>query len=290
MPIAVPYAIIVTLILCDLFGTGFLFSVTEQNVYHRGSLIIIQYITLLYYYSLSLLVALTAGKQNNHARFFPVHIFVFPCIIGTLIQIFNYGLAVGWLFVSIAFQFIQSYLFNQNSFIDDLTGLYNRKYYNCVTDKLAKSKKQKNIAGVMMDVDQFKSINDELSHSVGDDAIKSIGKLLTEITSRKTMAFRYAGDEFIIISTDVKERDVICMMEAFATKVESFNNSAGKPYKLSLSMGYALCDTVSFKPNVFLHQMDKKMYEAKTQYYAENNIPRTPHYVTIDLSSTESEG
>ena len=76
LPIAVPYAIIVTLILCDLFGAGFIFSVTEQNVYHRGSLIIIQYITLLYYYSLSLLVALTAEKQNNHARFFPVHIFV----------------------------------------------------------------------------------------------------------------------------------------------------------------------------------------------------------------------
>ena len=73
--------------------------------------------------------------------------------------------------------------------------------------KLTGSKKSKLVIGIMMDVNHFKSINDRFGHTTGDDAIRELGRLISEITTERDMAFRYAGDEFIIISTADQTQD-----------------------------------------------------------------------------------
>lgn len=274
LPVLLPYAVIILMVMCDLCGAGLIFSVNEQNVYQRGDLVILPYIVLLYDYFISIALALFAVKRNNHVRFFPIHYFVIPCFIGTVVQHFNYGLSTGWLCVSLAFQFIQMHLYNQNAFVDDLSGLYNRKYYDCVIDKLASSKRKRTVAGIMMDIDRFKSINDEFGHSEGDDAIRNLGKLLSDITSEHTMAFRHAGDEFIVLVVDEDESYVKKFLDSFYSRIEAFNGSSQKPYKLELSVGYTICDAPGLDKNLFLHKMDRKMYEQKAAHYAEKNIDR----------------
>lgn len=272
--VVAPPALIAVLIVCDLFGTGFIFSISEENVYCRGSLVMLSYLVLFYEYGVSLILAILAVKRNNHVRFFPILYFVIPCVVGTVVQVLCYGLSVGWFCVGLAFTFVQMQLNNQNAFVDDLSGLYNRKYYHYVIGKLLGSKKNQTIYGIMMDVNDFKSINDRFGHSAGDDAIRSLGRLISEVTTEQDMAFRHAGDEFIIIGAAEDETHVEQLMDALTRKTEHFNETAGKPYKLSLASGYTLCKTAQLDSDSFLHQMDLKMYEAKSAYYSQEGKER----------------
>lgn len=267
--VAIPYALIVVLVICDLFGAGMIFSITEQNVYVRGKLVLLSYAVLFYEYLVSVILSVRAVKKNNHVRFFPILHFVLPCVAGTVIQGMNYGLSMGWFCVSLAFLFVQMQLNNQNAFVDDLSGLYNRKYYHYVIGKMTGVRKNQYVSGIMMDVNDFKSINDQFGHTVGDDAIRNLGRIISSVTTERDMAFRLAGDEFIIISTVKDDGYAEQLMDALMGAVEKFNETSGKPYKLSLAVGHTLCNAMEMDSDRFLHQMDQKMYEAKSQYYVQ---------------------
>ena len=268
LPLTAPVVLIAVLLVCDWFGTNFIFSISAQNVYHRGKLAFLPYLFVFGDYCASLWLAIRAVKQNNHVRFFPVHYFMIPCVLGTVVQSLRYGLSLGWFCASLAFLFVQLHLYNRNAFVDDLSGLYNRKYYDCVIHKLASSRKKEVISGIMLDINQFKVINDRFGHSMGDDAIQNLGRILSEITTERDIAFRQAGDEFIIVSIGASEQDVKRLMELLTHKVEAFNASSGKPYRLSLAMGYTMLDADQFDPDTFLHRMDIQMYRAKDLFYA----------------------
>ena len=268
LPVAVPVALIAALLVCDLFGAGFIFSISERNVYQRGALVALTYLAVFADYGISLAMAIAAVRRNNHVRFFPVPYFVVPCVLGTVVQSLRYGLSVGWFCVSLAFLFVQLHLYNENAFVDDMSGLYNRKYYDCVIRKLASSRKRGIVSGIMLDVNQFKDINDRFGHSAGDDAIRNLGRILSEITTERNIAFRQAGDEFVIISIGAGKQEAEQLMELLTQKVEAFNASSGKPYRLSLAMGYTIWDEEKFDPDAFLHRMDMQMYMSKDLYYA----------------------
>ena len=268
LPVAVPVALIAVLLVCDLFGAGFIFSISERNVYQRGALVALTYLAVFADYGISLAMAIAAVRRNNHVRFFPVPYFVVPCVLGTVVQSLRYGLSVGWFCVSLAFLFVQLHLYNENAFVDDMSGLYNRKYYDCVIRKLASSRKRGIVSGIMLDVNQFKDINDRFGHSAGDDAIRNLGRILSEITTERNIAFRQAGDEFVIISIGAGKQEAEQLMELLTQKVEAFNASSGKPYRLSLAMGYTIWDEEKFDPDAFLHRMDMQMYMSKDLYYA----------------------
>ena len=151
-----------------------------------------------------------------------------------MVQALRYGLSAGWFSVSLALMFVQMQLNNQNAFVDDLSGLYNRKYYQYVISKLTCSKKSKLVIGIMMDVNHFKSINDQFGHTIGDDAIRELGRLISEITTERDMAFRYAGDEFIIISTADQTQDAEQLVDALLQKTAEFNAASRKPYQKNL--------------------------------------------------------
>ena len=267
LPVAVPVALIAVLLVCDLFGAGFIFSISERNVYQRGTLVTLTYLIVFSDYCISLAMAIAAVRRNNHVRFFPVPYFVVPCVLGTVVQSLRYGLSVGWFCVSLAFLFVQLHLYNENAFVDDMSGLYNRKYYDCVIRKLASSRKRGVISGIMLDVNRFKDINDRFGHSVGDDAIRNLGRILSEITTERNIAFRQAGDEFIILSIGASEQDVQQLMELLNHKLEAFNASGGKPYRLSLAMGYTIWEEEAFDPDTFLHRMDIQMYKSKKRFH-----------------------
>ena len=268
LPVAAPVALVAVLLICDLFGAGFIFSISDGNVYSRGTVVILTYLAVFADYGISLGMAIAAVRRNNHVRFFPVPYFVVPCVLGTVVQSLRYGLSVGWFCVSLAFLFVQLHLYNENAFVDELSGLYNRKYYDCVIRKLAASRKRGVISGIMLDVNQFKDINDRFGHSAGDDAIRNLGRILSEITTERNIAFRQAGDEFVIISIGAGKQEAEQLMELLTQKVEAFNASSGKPYRLSLAMGYTIWDEEKFNPDAFLHRMDMQMYMSKDLYYA----------------------
>jgi len=269
--LSIPYVALIVLIVCDFFGTGIIFSINEQNVYQRGELVILTFAFVFCCYFITLVLAIFAVKRNGHIRFFPVHYFVIPSLLGTLVQGMFYGLSAGWLCLSIALLFVQLHISNQNAYEDELSGLYNRKYFVWMVEKLTGSKKDHTIGAIMMDIDRFKSINDEFGHSVGDDAIRSIGWILMNIVTDNTVAFRVGGDEFVILLMDGTEADMEQLCSTINERVSEFNKTEGKPYLLSVSMGYSTSQTVGTSLDHFFHQLDQKMYEQKALRYAKKD-------------------
>lgn len=274
IPTGIPCLFVAILTMFDLLGAGNIFYITEQNVYIRGSFMAVPYIVLFFYYCYSVVLSTAAVKRRGCYQFFSVVYFALPCIVGTIVQGMFYGLSVGWLGVSLAFFFVQMQLQNMNASVDHLSGLYNRRYYNYFVNKVVSSRKKRVISGVMIDVNHFKSINDQFGHTTGDDAIQSLGTILSEVTTEKNTVFRLSGDEFVILSVDLQEDETTKLIDDLHRQIEAFNQSSGKPYKLSLAVGYSICETSKLNSDDFLHQMDSKMYAAKAAYYSQNDNNR----------------
>ena len=87
----IPVAVVFVLVVSSLFGSGLLFSISEDNVYRRGSLVGVSYISLFSYYAYSLYLSRISRKAGLQIQFFPVLYFVIPCILGTILRAFSTG-------------------------------------------------------------------------------------------------------------------------------------------------------------------------------------------------------
>lgn len=262
--LGLPFAAVMILLLADLFGAGLIFTISPENVYSREFLAPLVYLALFFYYAYSIMVVFRCRKRGLHVQFFPVLYFVVPCVVGTVIQGLFYGITVGWLMVSVAFVFVQLNLQNENTFIDGLSGLYNRKYLGYLFNRLEHGHYE-NVYGIMMDVNEFKKINDTCGHVAGDDTIRYIGALLLESIPTGSMALRIGGDEFIVLLTDSSPEKAEEMRQRILGHVNDFNQKGDKPYTLSVSTGsahYTGGDT-----EAFLADMDRQLYQCKERYY-----------------------
>ena len=212
-------------------------------------------------------------RKGLDIKFFPVYYFVIPCITGTLIQGFFYGITAGWTSVAIAFIFVYIQVQSMNAYVDSLSGLYNRRYMDHILSTF-KKRGQQNVYGIMIDVNDFKSINDHYGHFQGDNAIRIIGEILTKSLDEHCLAIRYAGDEFIFLMQSDSETDVKLMIRKIEDDIDEWNQTGKVPFQLSLAMGYSQFDTVSTDIEKFLSDMDKEMYLAKKNYYQQIGIDR----------------
>ena len=252
------------LMVANLFGNGIFFDVSDANVYTRGELTPILYVTVLIYFTESICAAYLAKHKGNSAEFFPVYYFVIPCLIGIVAQVMFYGISTGWASIAVGFVFVSLQLQTFNSFVDDMSGLFNRKYFNVYMEKLRKSKRT-DIYGIMLDVNNFKKINDDYGHYVGDGAIRSIGKILSESVPKNAVPMRMAGDEFMVLIVGGTESSAAELKKNVLENIDRFNRTTDRPYKLSLAIGTARFKGESLKE--FLLNIDRDMYSDKKEYY-----------------------
>lgn len=115
---------------------------------------------------------------------------------------------------------------------------------------------------VSLDMDGLKIINDKYGHLEGDEALCVVAQMLEEAVGTKGTAARIGGDEYLLcldVDTDAQVRE---MISSVREKIADFNATAGKPWELDVSAGYAFCrrgSTVLFT----MQQADKNMYQEK---------------------------
>ena len=114
----------------------------------------------------------------------------------------------------------------------------------------------------MLDLDAFKIINDTFGHSVGDQALKDVGKLLKDV-SAGGFAARYAGDEFIIIKKTTGEEELERMMDEIRSRTQEFNGLNQRVYQITFSMGADIYKPKEDSVDDFLKRIDDRMYEEK---------------------------
>ena len=264
-PVMFPWVVEVIMVLCNLFGTGIMFKISEENIYQRAAGALIGYISLIIYFAYSIYLVHQSKKQGINLNFFPVIYFVGPCFAGVLIQFLFYGITSSWVLVAVALIFVQMQSYAENLYIDELSGLYNRRYLNAVLSE-RKITSRKSLHGIMMDVNDFKYINDNFGHSMGDKAICTLGNILFRSIPDGGMAIRYAGDEFIVLLSGVDTESVLVTMDEINHNLSQFNESKIEPFTLSVSMGYAEFGEGD-DTEAFLMHMDEKMYEEKRKYH-----------------------
>jgi diguanylate cyclase (GGDEF)-like protein len=148
---------------------------------------------------------------------------------------------------------------------DSLTKLFNRRY---LEERLALEFQRASKAGTplpvaMIDIDDFKQINDSFSHQVGDDVLRAIGVLMGQALRPSDIAARYGGEEFAIVLAGVTPERALQICERLRKSVEDHDWKSIHPLlTVSISVGLASDTTVSSHEKL-LSLADEKMYQAK---------------------------
>ncbi|WP_419021138.1 GGDEF domain-containing protein [Holdemanella sp.] len=261
--LAIPLIIATILIIINLLGTGIIFDISKENVYTRGPMNFILYIFVFVYYIESIYTVHKAKYDSILVEFFPIYYFIIPCMIGTMIQGFFFGVSTIWLCVAIAFIIVYIEIQISISFIDDLSGLYNRKYMNHYLNKL-QNDKPKHVYGFLMDINDFKAINDTYGHLKGDYALIQFGKILQHSIDKDSVAIRMGGDEFVIFAKLKSDEEALALKKQIKYNVRQFNLKSKEPFHLSFSIGIAKYNGKNI--DAFLSAMDDSMYEAKNMH------------------------
>lgn len=262
--IGLPAAAIVLMSLLNLFSDVF-FTISAENVYSRTSLVPLTYLCSYGYLLYGMTLVYGRKNQGRKYLFLPVMVFMIPIMIGSLCQFFFYGLSLVWVSVAVAVVSLYINIQNEDAYVDALTGLYNRLYLNRHLREIRPGKGQC-LAGIMLDIDHFKSINDTYGHAMGDQALQDVGRLLYRVAdSHQAIAVRFAGDEFILLRSVSDRSEVEEMGHALRKAAEEFNNRKQRPYTLAFSMGIALFQEGAESLDEFISSMDTAMYQDKHQ-------------------------
>ena len=171
--------------------------------------------------------------------------------------------------IGVAFLNVQKLeLLNSKSYVDELTHLYNRRYYNehfSVEFKRAQ-RYGHGLSLMFIDIDNFKEINDQYSHSVGDTVLKSVSVYIRKMTRSSDICIRYGGDEFLVLLPETSRDAAVEVATKLQKAVESIPvNFNGKLDELvvSLSMGIASYPEDTIEPKMLIELADRALYEAK---------------------------
>jgi diguanylate cyclase (GGDEF)-like protein len=189
-----------------------------------------------------------------------------PIITGCAIQTLFYGISMIWVSLAVGLTAIYMATQNEFSYVDTLTGLYNRAYLDYQMETAARDNSCC-LGGIMIDVDYFKLINDTYGHSAGDEALIDVARILLFSKPDKATAIRFAGDEFIILMKNASEQQMRKIMEDIKAELDIFNETEGRQYKLSLSLGYAIYDKDNDTSDSFFKHMDDNMYIEKSTHH-----------------------
>ncbi|MEH2214764.1 putative bifunctional diguanylate cyclase/phosphodiesterase [Nostoc sp.] len=155
------------------------------------------------------------------------------------------------------------------AFHDILTGLPNRALFmNRLEDAVNYSKRHPDylFAVLFLDLDRFKTINDSLGHTFGDQLLLIVAQRLQECLRSTDIAARLGGDEFIILLVGIKDvLEVIGVVERIQKNLALPVVLDGHEVSTTASIGIALSTTVYKQPEDYLRDADIAMYRAKAQ-------------------------
>ncbi len=259
--------------LVNLFIPVF-FQITPDNYYIRIGLFPLTYMITYFYLVWGTVIAYGVAPQMNRYVFLPAATFLTPVVIASVVQYFHYGVSLLWVGTAIGMSSAYVSLLDESSSIDPLSGAFSRHYLNQQLSSLGgavhpgiamlSGSGERLTAGIMLDIDDFKQINDRNGHLVGDDAIRNVGRILRRALGPKGTVYRYAGDEFVILMKIKGREDIDSVIQRIHQEAEEFHSIADKPYRISFSIGQTVYIPGEAVAD-FVKRMDDDMYRDKKQ-------------------------
>ncbi len=196
------------------------------------------------------------------------------------------GLAVA--LVAIAVRNVQLFLETREySLRDSLTSCVSRDHGLETLDReMERSRRSTQPLSILMvDIDQFKQINDGLGHLRGDDLLREVGTLLTRVLRRTDVKCRYGGDEFLIILLDTSVAGAQQAAESLRRKVAALPIIVdGKALSVTVSVGIAEAGPSEHGTTGLIGRADHALYQAKREGRNRCRVALTPTPAAINLS------
>ena len=147
--------------------------------------------------------------------------------------------------------------------VDPLTNLYNRRgMTERMTTRINRAHREHSRIGLLwLDIDWFKEVNDTHGHAVGDEALKTVAKIIQTTIRSYDLAARWGGDEFLVLLQPADDHALAWLGERIRVAVAKHGESEDK-LTLSVSIGGSL-SMEGQKIDLLLHNADKALYEAK---------------------------
>jgi diguanylate cyclase (GGDEF)-like protein len=149
---------------------------------------------------------------------------------------------------------------------DVLTGLFNRRMLD---EQLAQAIERCQATSalltvLMIDVDNFKLLNDTLGHAAGDDLLRSIGQIIRSTVRESDAAFRVGGDEFVILLEGAEDHAAQALADRLTSLVDALAKTlhVDKPARLSIGVAH-LSDLKIPSPEALLQNADEALYRIK---------------------------
>ncbi|HZP26490.1 MAG TPA: sensor domain-containing diguanylate cyclase [Dehalococcoidia bacterium] len=151
---------------------------------------------------------------------------------------------------------------------DPLTGLYNRRHLQEALERECRRARRyrRPLSCLMIDLDDFKFVNDSFGHLAGDDVLRQAAHLIAESARDTDVVARYGGDEFLVLLTETTLEGAIIMAERVRSSIAEYEfNASGQPCRCSVSIGAgSAVQHDDFIPEVLVSYADVALFEAKT--------------------------
>jgi diguanylate cyclase (GGDEF)-like protein len=154
------------------------------------------------------------------------------------------------------------------SITDPLTGLHNRRYITQrIMEEFHESKRYgRDLSIMIIDIDNFKSINDTYGHPAGDEVLRQLAGILEGERRKSDVVGRYGGEEFVIIMPHTKKQEAAVMAERLRKKIKAYAfNTGSEKSSLTISIGVSSLTENIYDMDDLLKIADKALYQAKGQ-------------------------
>ena len=153
---------------------------------------------------------------------------------------------------------------------DPLTGLQNRRVLDdCLAQLMDRSRAEDwPLCILMIDIDDFKHLNDTLGHTAGDELLRALGQIIRSNLRDKDVAFRVGGDEFVVLLANTTRHQAQALARRLVSLVDALAKTLDVSPRPRLSIGLAMPQDLGFSPTpaALLAQADRLLYLVKAQH------------------------
>ena len=264
LPAAAPLAVNAVFVLLNPL-TGMMFTLDENNTFHNGKLVFILYVSIYIYMAAAMVQLVRNRKKLAKGELMPMLLYALPPFLGSLVQADYYKVLLIWPLTALSLLVIYIFVQSKTIHTDPLTNLFNRREFDKRLFELTAKKHSDNLlAGIVMDIDNFKQINDRYGHKAGDSALRAFCAVMRDSFRQGDFIARTGGDEFAVILELKTATQLDRILRRMQANINAFNHGGELPFPLSVSTGSGLYDpsTVA-SPAVFFEMLDARMYENK---------------------------
>ena len=271
--LAAPCAVMCVMLGVNIF-TGMFFRIDEMGSYQATPALAFPFAIAFGYAVYSAFIPLMQRRSWRYYLTFPVAVYLVPVLLGNAVHLAMMDVSVSWVAMAVGFVSLQLNLENDISYMDPLTGLYNRHFLNQhlqnMFERMNEPENFTQMMGILIDMDDFKFINDHYGHLAGDQALQAVGMILRESLPLNAVACRFGGDEFVVIDQVENRDEAAKIIENIRTRLEQHNQRAKEENQLSMSIGWTLYAKQADTVDTFLSRMDEKMYREKELHHAQS--------------------